>query len=390
MVKFKSGFSGAAALVFSRLHAEYGENAITANLQDSATVAKNNLLEGTVQRIEQLCELLRINGRSERRRVAEIRKQSSQMSALRTPSVVSFAVHPSRWRNSLLDCKLTKLRLGTEMQEAIVLAIHGMGDTPEDFAADIAERLEVRLGSAWSRVYFDSIYYQGVFQGNQERVMEAMSEAPLDSLALRRFVLYGFSDATGLEREAEKANRPYQQVQDVIRTTLKRAYEFLGGPRPVVLIAQSLGCQVMSNYLWDAQKRAPRRGVWRTPRTRRGTKLDDFLRLKYLRYFYTTGCNIPIFLAGFPEENIRAVKVDSSGYAFRWKNFYDADDVLGWPLRPLSSSYANAVHTDAEVNAGGSLLGHLTHSWNTLSHLRYWQDDEVLKPLEADIKSLLP
>ncbi len=275
------------------------------------------------------------------------------------------------------------------MQEVIVLAVHGMGDTREDFAAELEEKLAARLGAAWPKIYFDSIYYQSVFQDNEERVMQAMTELPLDSLALRKFVLYGFSDATGLERQAEKANRPYQQVQSIIRATLKRAYEFLGGPRPVVLIAQSLGCQVMSNYLWDAQKRAPRRGVWRAPRTQRGTRLDDFLRLKDLRYFYTTGCNIPIFLAGFPEADIRAVKVDSAGYAFRWKNFYDADDVLGWPLKPLSPSYADAVHSDVAVNAGGSLLGHLTHGWNTLSHLRYWQDDEVIKPLAADVETLL-
>jgi hypothetical protein len=275
------------------------------------------------------------------------------------------------------------------MQEVIVLAVHGMGDTQEDFAADLEARLAGKLGADWSKVYFDSIYYQGVFQRNQERVMTAMAEAPLDGIALRKFVLYGFSDAAGLERQAEKANRPYQQVQAIIRETLKRAYEFLGGPRPVVLIAQSLGCQVMSNYLWDAQKRAPRRGVWRAPRTKRGTALDDFLRLKALRYFYTTGCNIPIFLAGFPEEDIRAVKVDSGGYAFRWKNYYDPDDVLGWPLRPLSASYAEAVQADVAMNAGGSLLGHMAFGWNTLSHLKYWQDDEVLDPLAADIRTLL-
>ena len=167
-----------------------------------------------------------------------------------------------------MGCMLNKLRQGTVMQEVIVLAIHGMGDTKEDFADDLKERLADRLDDAWSKVYFDRVYYQGVFQKNEERVMDAMSEVPLDSRALRKFVLYGFSDATGLERQAEKTNRPYQQVQSIIRGTLRRAYEFLGGPRPVVLLAQSLGCQVMSNYLWDAQKRAPRRGVWRAPRVR--------------------------------------------------------------------------------------------------------------------------
>jgi len=275
-------------------------------------------------------------------------------------------------------------------QEVIVLAVHGMGDTAPDFAERLRADLADRMGDDWQRVYFDTIYYQGVFQENEERVMRAMRRVGLDSLALRKFVLYGFSDATGLEREAENANRPYHQVQAIIRRTLKRAYDRLGGPKPVLIIAQSLGCQVMSNYLWDAQKRSPRRGVWRAPRTRRRTRLDSFLRLKDLRFFYTTGCNIPIFLAGFPESDIVAVKVDTQGYAFRWKNFYDRDDVLGWPLKPLCASYETAVHADIEMNAGGSLLGNLTHGWNTLSHTRYWEDSEVQAPLVSDIRSLLP
>ena len=65
------------------------------------------------------------------------------------------------------------------MQELIVLAVHGMGDTKEDFADDLRQKLAAKLGDDWSRVYFDSIYYQSVFQDNEERVMDAMSQVPL-------------------------------------------------------------------------------------------------------------------------------------------------------------------------------------------------------------------
>lgn len=275
-------------------------------------------------------------------------------------------------------------------KDVIVLAVHGMGDTQPDFADELRENLAHRLKGDWNRVYFDGIYYQDVFQENEERVMREMRKVELDSIRLRKFVLFGFSDATGLERQAEKAGRPYQKVQEIIRRSLKNAYQFVGGPKPVVLIAQSLGCQVMSNYIWDAQKRGPKRGVWKSPATRRGTRLDSFLRLKGLRYFYTTGCNIPIFLAGFPEEDIVAVRHDSQGYAFRWKNYYDEDDVLGWPLKPLSGSYRGAIYEENAINANGSLLGSLTHGWNMLSHTRYWVDGDVLDPLADDIQSLLP
>jgi hypothetical protein len=277
-------------------------------------------------------------------------------------------------------------------KEVIVLAVHGMGDTSEDFADGLREALADRLGAAaWDSVHFDAIYYQRVLQANQERVMRAMRTQDLDGIRLRKFLLYGFSDAAGLERRAASPGSPYEQVQSIIRATLKSAYEFVGGPRPVVVIAQSLGCQVISNYLWDAQKPGKAsQGVWKSPTTRRGSKLDGFLRLKSLKYLYTTGCNIPIFLAGFPEDRIRAVTATERGYAFRWKNYYDEDDVLGWPLKPLSASYRQAIYRDYPVNANGSLLGTFTHGWNALSHTRYWTDADVIKPLARDIRGLLP
>ena len=275
-------------------------------------------------------------------------------------------------------------------KDVIVLAVHGMGDTPQNFADDLEEGLEDRVGrDHWPRVYFDSIYYQDVLQSNQQRVMKAMRKVELDSIRLRKFLLYGFSDAAGLEHRAASPNSPYEQVQQKIRGALKRAYDFIGGPRPVVLVAQSLGCQVMSNYLWDAQKPTATRGVWKSPTTQRGSELDGFLRLKQLRYFYSTGCNIPIFLAGFSEDQIKAVASSSKGYSFQWKNYYDEDDVLGWPLKPLSSSYRSAVYRDYEINAEGGLLGYITHGWNPLSHTRYWVDKDVQKPLARDIRGLL-
>ncbi len=60
------------------------------------------------------------------------------------------------------------------------------------------------------------------------------------------------------------------------------------------------------------------------------------------------------------------------------------DDVLGWPLKPLSKAYANAVSFDKRVNAGGLLT-----NWNPFSHQRYWTDDELLSELVADLEGLL-
>ncbi|NIR38117.1 MAG: hypothetical protein GWN07_12325, partial [Actinobacteria bacterium] len=51
----------------------------------------------------------------------------------------------------------------------------------------------------------------------------------------------------------------------------------------------------------------------------------------------------------FPGEALAPAVADVA----RWVNYYDRDDVLGYPLRPVSSSYAAVVDADVEVNVGG-------------------------------------
>ena len=111
--------------------------------------------------------------------------------------------------------------------------------------------------------------------------------------------------------------------------------------------------------------------------------------MKTLKNLYTTGCNIPIFVAGFAQEQIKAIKTNSDEYSFQWDNFYDPDDALGWPLQPLSDSYKNAVAEDHAIDASGSLFGAITSGWNPLSHNKYWEDSEVIDPLMEKIKEVL-
>ena len=40
--------------------------------------------------------------------------------------------------------------------------------------------------------------------------------------------------------------------------------------------------------------------------------------MKTLRYLYTTGCNIPIFVSGLGRDKIKAIKTTTSGYDIRW------------------------------------------------------------------------
>ena len=277
--------------------------------------------------------------------------------------------------------------------KTIVLAIHGMGDTPRSYADTLERKLAKKVGNRWSDIYFDSIYYADVFQDNQTNIFNRIKAADdIDWIGLRKFLLFGFSDAAGFERKTSQAGSPYEQVQERVLDAIDRAFDAADPKANVVLIAHSLGSHVISNFIWDAQSKEPQQGAWRMggfEDSPPGSDLDKFRRLKNLKFLYFTGCNIPIFVAGIPQGKIKAISSRGKGYSFKWKNYFDPDDPLGWPLKNISTrnvkeSYKYEVNEDNAVN-----VGNLLNSWNPLSHNSYWIDNDVLNPIAIDIKKMM-
>ena len=276
------------------------------------------------------------------------------------------------------------------MNELAIIAIHGMGDTEEDFDLKLKSELRDRVGdNRWLKIVWEKVYYQGILQENQRRLMhDTMIQGNIDWIKLRKFVLFGFSDAAAMETRPGEPNSVYLQTQKIILDTLKRALVGLGdAAKPVIIVAQSLGGQVISNYIWDAQHKVEA-GIFRHGSDNpipTNTKEGKFFRLKTLTHLFTSGCNIPIFIAGLPKQKIKPITVDARGWSISWQNYYDPDDALGWPLRPVNEAYRRAVSVEKAINSGG-----LISSWNPLSHQQYWTDDDFLDPLEDAIRHLVP
>ncbi|NKB80594.1 MAG: hypothetical protein GKS05_01595 [Nitrospirales bacterium] len=192
-------------------------------------------------------------------------------------------------------------------KDIALLTLHGMGKIQSDYADELKHEVSSAMGkSDWAKVHFEPIFFSDILQEDQDRVWKDMKKKELDWTKLRRFLLFGFSDAAGLEHKAAYPNSPYREAQTRILQALDRTFSHFGNmSKPVILVAQSLGCQVISNYIWDAQAKTARRGVWVKPTSTipKGSPQDKFRRLKSLRYLFTTGCNIPIFLAGFNEKD---------------------------------------------------------------------------------------
>ena len=268
-------------------------------------------------------------------------------------------------------------------QKVALIVVHGMGDRDKKYYLKFEERIKDEIDEIWEDVIFRPIYYQDILQASQEKIFNEM-RPHIDWKKPRKFLLYSFSDAASLEHKKDIEGSPYTKTQEIIRGELLKIYESCDDSIPVVMFAHSLGSQVISNYIWDAQQEQANYGVWQNSTADPNDPVDCFLRLQSLVRFYTTGCNIPIFVAGHKE----IVAIDKPHKEFKWYNFFDEDDILGWPLRPLSTSYDDLV-TDISVDVGGGIFGFTLKSWNPLSHGEYWADSVIIGHIAEELRNIV-
>lgn len=267
------------------------------------------------------------------------------------------------------------------MAKVAVLAIHGIGETRRGYSEALAAQLRRALGKDSDALCFVEIDYQKHLQGNQERLWARVRRG-LRWTLVRRFLLFYFGDAAAVLYNSRELDSIYLKAQRSVYDAAAQALARLERPDcPVVIVAQSLGCQIASSYLWDAQHS---RGIWDPRHAAAFTETparDAFLKLTTTRYFLTTGCNIPLVVSGLTE----VVPIDRPSETFHWLNFYDPDDPLGWPLEDLYSyTAASARPEDVVINVGNILTG-----WNPLSHGAYWTSPSFIQPASRLLRELL-
>jgi len=258
-----------------------------------------------------------------------------------------------------------------------ILVIHGIGDQQPDFAADFIGAVERRLGERADRVRWQPLYWADLVASKETELLNRLSAGgrQLDWGFVRRFVVHFLADAVAYQRVPGKAqvdgiyNRMHQRVEETLGV-LESALDDRASP--LLVIAHSLGGHIMSNYIWDQQHRHPARVLGATP----------FVRAETLSGMITFGCNIPLFALALPEVVPIEIPRQTAGQR-PWLNLYDRDDVLGYPLEPLSEGYAALVE-DREVKVGGFLTG-----WNPASHNSYWTDKDAIEPIARRILEML-
>lgn len=264
-----------------------------------------------------------------------------------------------------------------------VLIVHGMGNQRPDYADRMIAELDARIAKlrgARDEIRWKPAYWADVLQRKADGLWRDLSrENDLDAAPIRKFIISSFGDAIAYQRVPGQRKDVYSEIHDRVHAALVGLRRALGDEdRPLIVIAHSLGSVIMSNYIWDRQHgyQAAEFG---------GTAFE---RLETLAGLITFGSNIALFsLAYDPVVSIEfppRTLPEELKAAAKWLNFFDSDDVLGYPLKPLGESYENAVTEDVEINVGGILT-----SWNPLSHSAYWTDNDFTKPVARTIVDIL-
>ncbi len=278
--------------------------------------------------------------------------------------------------------------------------LHGMGDQKTDFAEDFIRKVERRFveqiegqsSDPASQIVFQAVHYADILAAREKKLLEDIRRShDLDWTKLRTFIVDYMGDAIAYELTSDP-NDNYRKTHIRLAERLNELDSNAGPGASLSIAAHSLGSIIVSNYLWDIQN--PRMAPIELPPPEVKPNLSTpTSKMENLTNLFTFGSTIALWALRYPDLG-EPVTFPVPGRIHPqldavWYNFFDDDDVLAYPLKPISNKYDIAVTEDTKVNAGN-----LFTNWTPLSHGQYWGDSEITRPiadkLAADWRELNP
>lgn len=260
-------------------------------------------------------------------------------------------------------------------KKLVILTIPGIGSHQPGYSEELIRKIDkFSIGTALESNYtlIETIPFSVTeIDKNQQALYRRMiSDNELGGLlSLRKFVLEAFGDAVTFEQGSCDSDSNYHKIHHYLRNQIEDANQLINtySDAKLVIIAASMGVHILSTYIWDADHS---KGIF----SKNGA--NELQNLKNLSCLFSIGCNIPLFISGKKEHEV--VPFEPRNEMFKWDNFYDKDDVLGWPLSPINSHYDKLVN-DYQINTG-QYIG---------SHLRYWKNKDFTELLVKRLIQLI-
>lgn len=302
------------------------------------------------------------------------------------------------------------------MAKLVILTLHGIGTYFEDFQDStrrydkaLHDGLRARLGRDFDDIVWRPVLWSAASLEKRQQALIDARKPPRLWDKLFRFVSTHLCDATAymLPHKAEDlAHSSYCAVQREVRKALRKLEAEVpgAGALPVLVIAESMGCRVLSCYAWDAAQ-APER-VLEPGET--AADLTPFQRLETLAGLIFTGCNLPLLTMEIPNAAMLPMKLPLHplaavpSFTSTWLNLYDDDDVLGYPIGQEFAAYFGTGHLHAHRFDGWNrkpaaeqrprdIVVKIRHllGWTPFAHVQYWKSSSVLDLAAGEVRRLL-
>ena len=266
-----------------------------------------------------------------------------------------------------------------------ILVIRGSGESgfkpQEKFLSKIYRRLE-KKGIDPGQIHHVMVDWYGPLQVQQESVLDRIYAAKikLRSRATRRLIVTNIGDLITYGGMPNTQSSVYEDTHKLVHDSMLTLKEKLEEMAPLIILAASMGTEIISNYIWDRQH-------YSGPDPFGGSAFERFETLTGL---FTFGNNFPIFAAAHDIDAMEPIAFPSPQLPPHlktravWENYYDKNDSMGYPIKTLNEKYADANLKDIQINVGNILT-----FWNLLSHFGYWRSRKLAKRISDYIGEVL-
>ena len=299
-----------------------------------------------------------------------------------------------------------------------IVFVHGILGNEFDFAAKMEDKIRKRLPETLQDyLHFRSVFWAGVVRRHKRDYFgRARSTGRVWHNRLRRYVVEGLGDAAAYQKTRVRKNSVYFAVQEAISSEIESLETRGRKSDPLIFIGHSLGCPVISSYVWDLNKLTQRteaeiKKIEDTDEQKLWYQLKDaspLRRLKTLAGIVTLGNNMPMFTFTFGPDAVYPITsrvLLSSGQVIepafpgaelpealrkqaRWLNYYSKTDLLGFPVKPLNDEYRNA-ESIFDICVSSESPWFIPYFWCILAHVRYWTNRTVLRGTAELIRDIV-
>ena len=282
-------------------------------------------------------------------------------------------------------------------QKIALLLIHGIGKQDENYAHEIIYELKKhfsgnlkKLGvkNPAAELVIEDVYWAPVIQKSEDKLWRLLKKGgTMNFVNLRRLMIDFAGDSLAYQKNNDD-RKIYDGVHRIIAQSIDKLSFIAGENAPLSVMAHGIGSVMMSNYFWDLQNDENDENLI-SDDVRKYIDTSPIQRGETFCKFFSLGSPLSLWSLRHKEFG-KPISVPSPMFGKHypdvrgeWVNYYDKDDIIGYPIKPINSEYEKVVSRDVEIN-----VGNIWSSWNPASHMGYWNDDDVIIPVAQSLSKL--